>query len=101
MLIADPAVREVDCIRLSVLYGLRYETQFKGGELETVSRALLKRGISDQRRRVQHPCTNIHVDLNFLKHQYELLPTTLFSCIHAKNCIILTPFYYSVSGHCT
>ncbi len=52
MLIADGAVREVDCIRLSVLFALRYETQFKGGELEMVSKALLKRGISDQRRRV-------------------------------------------------
>ena len=50
--IGNPEVRQVDCLRLAVLFALKYESQFKGGELDSLNRMLQRRGISEQRRKV-------------------------------------------------
>ena len=48
------SLRESDCLRLVGLFVLRYEGQFKGGEVEKLMRRLEQRGISEQKRRVSY-----------------------------------------------
>ena len=51
-LVQNQAVRESDCLRLVMLFALRYEGQLKGGELERLMRRLEHRGVPEQKRRV-------------------------------------------------
>ena len=49
--LAEPKVREVDSLRLALLYGLRYEGSTKG-DLEKMERILVSRGHSDHDKKV-------------------------------------------------
>lgn len=59
-LLQDRAVREIDCLRLVILFALRYETQLKGDELPKLIRRLEQRGVPEQRRKVRIALSSVN-----------------------------------------
>ena len=51
-LLSNPAVRPEDCLRLGLLFSLRYEVQARG-DLEKIDRMLTSRGLPEPERKVR------------------------------------------------
>lgn len=51
-LVSDPGTREIDAVRLVLLYALRYENQ--SSQISSLTQALTRRGINDKYRRLIH-----------------------------------------------
>ena len=51
-LLSNPAVRPEDCLRLGLLFSLRYEVQGRG-DLEKIDRMLTSRGLYEPERKVR------------------------------------------------